>query len=302
MRRMARPTIAPEDVHRWTGATATATVAGPEEGWRGLMLRGRVATASEVDMPPIRDHLLVLHESAPVQIRRRLHGRGWTSARLVPGTVSLLSRGTEMQARWDGVIQFAGVCLAHDELVRAGEQMYGRDVSDLELADRLDAEDPELARVLLALCREAEHRRPGTRMLVDALVAELAVHLLRRHTHLRFREVAGPGELSFHQERQVRAHVRDNLAGTLSLPELAAVASLSRFHFSRVFRRTTGLTPHEFVLQERLDLARTLLRGSGLPLTVVAARCGFADQSHMTRVFRQRVGVTPARYRTASTI
>jgi AraC-like DNA-binding protein len=81
-----------------------------------------------------------------------------------------------------------------------------------------------------------------------------------------------------------------------SLADLAQAAHLSPFHLLRVFTRTTGQTPHEFLTQQRVNAAKNLLT-SDLSLARIAAECGFADQSHMTRLFRRQHGITPGRYR-----
>lgn len=90
-------------------------------------------------------------------------------------------------------------------------------------------------------------------------------------------------------------YLRANLAGQPSLDDLAAQARLSRFHFLRVFRRATGLPPHQYLLNLRTEQARVLLR-RGVPPAQVAARVGFADQSHLNRHFKRHVGCTPGHY------
>jgi len=83
-----------------------------------------------------------------------------------------------------------------------------------------------------------------------------------------------------------------------TLAELAALSGVSRFQFLRGFARETGITPHAYLLQRRVRLARQLLI-AGRALAEAALEAGFADQSHMTRAFRRQFGVTPARYRAA---
>ena len=96
---------------------------------------------------------------------------------------------------------------------------------------------------------------------------------------------------------RVQRHVQAHLTDTLSVAELAAVATMSERTFARVFVREAGITPAEFVQRARLDAARGLLEGSGLPLKVVAWRCGFGSAARMRLVFVQRLGVTPTEYR-----
>jgi len=94
---------------------------------------------------------------------------------------------------------------------------------------------------------------------------------------------------------RAKDRIDDALAETVSLADLADICGLSRFQFLRNFARATGLTPHAYMLQRRIDLARRLIL-QGLPLAEVAAECGFFDQSHMNRHFARILGVTPGAY------
>jgi AraC-like DNA-binding protein len=94
---------------------------------------------------------------------------------------------------------------------------------------------------------------------------------------------------------RAREYVRAHVAKPLSLEALARVACLSKFHFLRAFTRAYGDSPHEYQMQLRLALARTLVE-AGEPLSSVAYDAGFADQSHLTRRFKQAFGVTPGAY------
>ena len=89
--------------------------------------------------------------------------------------------------------------------------------------------------------------------------------------------------------------INDMAAHDLQLGELSAIAGLSRFHFLRVFKEVTGFTPHAYLIQRRLSLARSAIK-SGATLAEAATLSGFADQSHMTRKFKGAFGITPGRY------
>jgi AraC-like DNA-binding protein len=124
-----------------------------------------------------------------------------------------------------------------------------------------------------------------------------AVDALR--PHLR----PGPPELRGGYEhaavRRARAHLSENWDRAVPLTELSAVAGLTRFELVRRFRDQTGLTPHAFQTNLRIDRARRMLSG-GAPIAAVAADCGFADQPHLTRTFKRSVGVTPGRFAAAA--
>jgi AraC family transcriptional regulator len=98
----------------------------------------------------------------------------------------------------------------------------------------------------------------------------------------------------------VAEYVEANLEASLTISELAEVAGLSEFHFARMFKATTGETPHAFVQRHRIGRACELLAATQLPLAEVALTCGFSSQSHFAEAFRKRTGVTPSAYRAAA--
>lgn len=120
-----------------------------------------------------------------------------------------------------------------------------------------------------------------------------AIEALR--PHLRPGPPRGSERSEHTAVRRARAHLMEHWDQTVSLAALSSVAGLSRFELVRRFRRHTGLTPHAFQTNLRIEHARAML-SSGDAAARVAAECGFADQSHLTRTFKRAVGVTPARF------
>lgn len=172
-----------------------------------------------------------------------------------------------------------------------------------DLTER-DAGCPEFTRIAVsdarawAVMRYLARTLPGRRSLLrrqSALVASFA-RLLREHGEQR------PAVRRVGDEPRAVAAARDRLAAELddklSLDELAAEAGLSRYHLLRVFKKATGLTPHAFRTQLRIERAKALLRG-GAGIAETACACGFADQAHFANRFRQYTGATPGQYRMA---
>lgn len=152
-------------------------------------------------------------------------------------------------------------------------------ISDPALADRL-------TQIHAAICRPAP-RIEAEVLLLEGATALLAAAGYGRRIGTRGREDGAV--------RVACEYLRANLAGQPSLDDLAAQARLSRFHLLRVFRRATGLPPHQYLLNLRVEQARVLLR-RGAPPAQVAVSVGFADQSHLNRHFKRHVGSTPGRY------
>jgi AraC family transcriptional regulator len=97
--------------------------------------------------------------------------------------------------------------------------------------------------------------------------------------------------------RRVREYVLAHIEENITIQALASIVGLSRFHFTRAFKQSEGVTPHQFLLQCRVKRVQELLTATELPLSQIALAAGFSDQSHCSRRFRELVGITPSRYR-----
>src|SRR5262249_32312826 len=105
------------------------------------------------------------------------------------------------------------------------------------------------------------------------------------------------GGLSPGAHRRVREHIEAHLDHRISIQDLAAIADLSMHHFARAFKRSEGVSPHNYLLHRRIQRARALLASTDVAISVIAVACGFSDHSHCARRFKKRVGVTPGLYR-----
>jgi transcriptional regulator GlxA family with amidase domain len=152
----------------------------------------------------------------------------------------------------------------------------------------------QLARTVAAAMARPQETSP---LFLDQMGLAIAAHLAHRYAgaapvHRRAR--AG---LSRAQEARAKEMLRARLDGTVSIAEIAAACQVSEGHFIRAFRQTTGKSPLQWLLAERLNTARGLLLDSRLPLAEIAHTCGFADQSHFTRVFARFEGRPPGSWR-----
>jgi AraC family transcriptional regulator len=135
------------------------------------------------------------------------------------------------------------------------------------------------------------------RLYAESLGNVLAVHLLRYYAVPNTQPVTFTGGLSAARLRHVTEFISDNYDRDIKLAELAQVAGMSSFHFAREFKRTTGTTPHQYLIKFRIECAKALLAKRDLPLIEVSLRSGFSHQSHFTRLFRRVTGTTPHSYR-----
>lgn len=136
-----------------------------------------------------------------------------------------------------------------------------------------------------------------SRLFADHVALALTAHVAQTYGGMPTRPRLVKGGLAPWQERRAKEMLAANLVGDTSLAEIAEACGLSVSHFSRAFRKSTGLAPHAWLLQARVEHAMTLLRQRDQSLAEIALACGFVDQSHFTRVFVQRVGLTPGSWR-----
>jgi AraC family transcriptional regulator len=190
--------------------------------------------------------------------------------------------------------EFLAVRLQPQFVLCAANGLIGSD--GLEIATRFGVEDSLLRAGALALKAEAEAGSPGGRLYAESVGTALAVHLVRRYSmHTRSTgEVTGG--LSRIQLRGVVDFIHAHIDEEISLSVLASVAGLSPFHFTRLFKRSTGLAPHRFVIRCRVEKAKELLQAQR-PLVDIALSVGFCNQSHLAEHFKRAYGMTPKTFR-----
>ena len=110
-------------------------------------------------------------------------------------------------------------------------------------------------------------------------------------------QVKSASGLSAQRERLVKRLILDRLGETLQVSELAQACSLSRSHFSRAFKCSTGLSPQEWIREQRILRAKCLIAHTGMTLTQISQECGFCDQSHFSHIFSRSEGITPLTWR-----
>jgi AraC-like DNA-binding protein len=169
-------------------------------------------------------------------------------------------------------------------------------IGDLWQPHGVGADDPVmrgLGSVLLSAFVDVNQANP---MFVEHVTRAVGVHIA--HTYGGMRSVRlMRGGLTEWQERRAKELIEAHIDGGLSVTRLAKECGLSVTHFSRAFRRSVGMPPHQWLLHRRVDKARSLLECSKQELSAIALACGFADQSHFTRVFSRLVGTSPRAWR-----
>ena len=187
-------------------------------------------------------------------------------------------------------------CALDKELIRGIREEMALPQSDAP-SMRTVLYDIQATQLLMLLLEELESEGPSGKLYADSLIQALAIRVVL----LGCKPSSEPRSHVSPLPKRVLLRVRDRidaeLAGDLSLSILAEESGYSRTHFQRMFRAATGLTPHQYLLERRLECAQELLEKRNADLIDIAAFCGFSSHSHMTTVFRRLLGMTPTEYR-----
>ena len=162
--------------------------------------------------------------------------------------------------------------------------------------------DEILTRTVRAVTTEISDERWGHDEMLDALVRQLVIHLFRSHLTVRMSdqiELSRAGPVDRRLRRAIE-FMHDNFGRELALEEIAAAAYLSEYHFARLFKQITRVTPHVYLANLRLERARKLLTETALPISEVASMVGYQSQSHFSKMFKSVAGITPRAYREAA--
>lgn len=130
----------------------------------------------------------------------------------------------------------------------------------------------------------------------EVMLAVLAMHLLQKHSTQVKPIAIYKGGLSPHKLHSIENFIEDNLDREIFIDELAELTQLSRYHFSRSFKLSIGITPYQYVIRQRVERAKKLLLQGNMTIIEIAIACGFTHQSHLNRHFKRLTGLTPKKF------
>ncbi len=170
---------------------------------------------------------------------------------------------------------------------------------NIELVEHHQLRDAQIEHIGMALKTEAEDGFLSGRLYGESLGTALTVHLLSKYSVIKAQISLHKGGLTPANLRRVIEFIHENLTEDIGLSNLAKVANLSQFRFAHNFKQATGLAPHQYVIHERLERAKKMLRETDLTVTTVAYAVGCGSPSRFTLLFRRAYGVIPSVYRTS---
>lgn len=272
-----------------------AVVQKRKAAWDGIRLEHCLLRPGELTRHRHREHVVLLSLTDGCKGELITASGIGIRGTQTKGTICILPAGLEHEAALEGNSEHLALYLDPQLIAKAAAE--SKLSGSFEITERYTRRDNVINSIGMALLGELESEGLSGRLYAESLGNVLAIHLLRYYSVSTLRPATFTGGLSAAKLRQVTDFIGENYSRDLKLAELAQVAGMSSFHFAREFKRTTGTTPHQYLIKFRVERAKALLAKNDLPLIEVGLRSGFSHQSHFTRLFRKITGTTPHSYR-----
>ena len=272
--------------------------------WPGLYVR-RVRFPRVVDrflVPATAEPLISCGLAGSAEFREREHGGSWITRHIRPGDFFITRSKTPYEVSFRSPIgeelETVSIHLAADPYRDALETVYPGQADTVELVDYF-GRDEALAHLCFACAEMLSAHTPGTSQRVADLTRLIASFLAERYTAAALEKPDFRGGLPIRQLHKVNDYLDEHLAEEISVAALAGLVDLSPFHFCRVFKQTTGMSPLQYVTRERIGRSQQLIRETSRSLIEIALEVGYTSPSHFSPVFRRVAGATPTGFRAA---
>lgn len=301
----ARPAVSIISASNWYETFPAPTLASSVNGHARALIHRFTGIAPEIVQPALKDNVICIHLGGPKRVHRWHEGRR-SVHEVELGSLTLMPARQENRWLTEGPVDFAHLTLSSGFLHQIAMEEFDAEPAGCELIDRIGARDPLIEPLFQTLVRELAGRGFDGRLYPESLLTVLAVALLKEHSALSMSQGAKAGRsqrgfckggLAGWQLRRVVDHMVEFMATDIALGDLTAMTGLSRAQFFRAFKRSTGLTPHRFLIRMRIDRARLLLERADLSVCDVGHATGFAKLSGFAAAFKQQVGVHPRLYK-----
>ncbi|MEM7066003.1 MAG: AraC family transcriptional regulator [Cyanobacteria bacterium P01_B01_bin.77] len=213
------------------------------------------------------------------------------------GDLLITPAGTPLTTQAEGDVHIVQMRLQDTFMGQVAEETLGQNCDRIQLIPAFQTRDPQIDAIATMLLAELQGESLGSNVYVDSLTNVLAVHLLRHHVTSRPELPTYEGGLPQRQLLKVLDYIDAHLGHEITLADLAALVDISQFHFGRLFKQSLGQSPYQYLMLQRVERAKTLLKQTDQPILEIALECGFNSHSQFGRKFRQMTGITPKVYR-----
>ncbi|MDV2996929.1 MAG: HTH-type transcriptional activator RhaR [Chroococcidiopsis sp. SAG 2025] len=262
--------------------------------WNGIYLEYHNSPLHETPEHYPTQHVVAIQTKGVVEAERKLAAR-FKQEQIRAGDVCVVPAYTRHWIHSKGEQGLILLSLEPSFLTRSVPNSI--DANDIELLPHFAQTDPLIHQIGLSLKTALQTDSAGSRFYAEALGVALVAHLLQFYTTQKYKIQDTTESIEDVRIKQAKEYIHAHLVEELSLEAIATTVGMSQYHFSRIFKQVTGVTLWQYVVQQRVELAKRLLAQPGQSIVEVSNHLGFSSQGQFTNFFRKHTGITPTQYK-----
>lgn len=283
--------------HTAPALTDRPVLSSEQSGWNGIFFHYYDHAAHESPEHQWMQHIIGIigRSGHPGQSEHRVDGQIQTCC-CKPGEMLFIPAEMRYASNWQQAGEFSLLGFSPQFFEQIAHESVR--IKQVELIPQIGIHDPLVQQIGLALKADVEAEHPAGRLFGESLATGLVIHLLKQYSVWQTQTYFdNKGCLSQYQLQTVFDYIHAHLDQDIALSDVSNVLHLSQYHFCRLFKHSTGLTPHLYLTGCRIDRAKQLLQTTQLTITEIAFAVGLTNHSSFTRLFRQSVGISPKGFR-----
>lgn len=282
--------------------SGTTLVSGDGPAWKDVFVQvfSRNRVQHPFLVPAVVEPLVVWVMSGSATVEERDLGGEWAASRVSVGDFFLTRTAAPYEMRWqaegDQPFQVMHLYVSVPLFEKVVREMLGKLAGNVTLKDVSGGRDATLSHILSLLHGELVAENDGSALFVEGLAQSLAVHLLR-HYGIAETEARAQNALPGSKLRRAITFMAARLDQSFDLDSLAHEVGMSKFHFSRLFKTSTGISPSRYFIRQRVAKAQQLLQETDTNIIEIGMTVGYSSPSHFAQIFRRETGLSPSHYR-----
>ena len=265
-----------------------------QQDWDGVYLRHDRQPPFEIPRHTHAEHTLIIGMDNALAAEWSIDGQ-FKDLQYNKGDVFVVPAGVPHRAYWKQESEGILLALKLESVISAAIDSVNSD--RLEIIPQFASTDKRLFQIVQWLLMELRLKQMGSNIYAESLITMIKVHLIRTYSAVQPTIPDYKGGLAKHKQKKAIAFINENLDRDLKLLEIAGLVGMSPYHFARMFKQSTGLSPHQYLVRQRLLKAKELLRYTDMAIADIAYTVGYKNPSHFAKVFRQHFKVSPTEYR-----
>ena len=259
-------------------------------GWENINFEYHLQPAFETPKHFTTNYALIIRMTDIFGLERKLDGR-YKKENSAIGDFALIPPNVVHWAASSKQSEFLVLSLKPDFIIHNACELVNEE--DVEILPQFSQPDALVYQMGLAVQKALQSNLLCSRLYVESIGVALSAHLLQNYSSKKYSIKEYTGGLPRAKLQRAIDFILNHLSDDLLLEAIAQEVGMSKYHFTRLFKQSTGLSPYQYVIQSRIEHAKMLLLDGNLKISEISAAVGFSDQSQFTRQFKRLVGVTP---------